>query len=319
MHPLKIAVLVAAVVVVFLVVISLITSVSFSPTSISFGDNIGVLEIDGVIGDGMGYDVQTRELNGVLRRWAKDESIKGIVVRINSPGGTVGATQELYHQLLEYRKDTGRPVIASMGDLAASGGYYTAMACDEIYANPGTLTGSIGVLLRFLNYEQLTDKVGLEFNVIKSGQFKDIGSGSRPMTPEEEKLLQETIDNVYGQFLEAVTNGRANAIREHLAEDEERAESDITYDELTSYVKQYADGRIFSGEQAHDYALVDRLGTFQSAVERVKKLAGITGEARLITSRRPKGLLESLTGETHSFINDFTPGHVSLEYRFALP
>jgi protease-4 len=139
------------------------------------------------------------------------------------------------------------------------------------------------------------------------------------MTEEEKKLLQDMIDNVYGQFLKAVVEGREDAIRDHLAETQDRAGGEITPEELAEYVKQFADGRIFSGEQAFEAGLIDALGTFETAIDEVKKLAGIKGEPKLISSRRPKGLLESLTGETRSLLQQVTPGQVSLEYRFALP
>jgi protease-4 len=139
------------------------------------------------------------------------------------------------------------------------------------------------------------------------------------MTEEERKLLQDVIDSVYGQFLEAVVDGREEAVRALLATKADKAEADFSNDDVTSHVKQFADGRIFSGEQAFDSGLVDKLGTFQDAVERVQTLAGLTGEPNLVSSRRPKSFLESLAGETRTLVRSAYPGQVSLEYRFALP
>jgi protease-4 len=318
--PLRVALLVALGVLVFVVVLSVLSSAGlFGPGTVGLGDKIGILEVEGVIGDGSGYDARSREIIDTLRSWEKDDSIRGIVVRINSPGGTVGATQEIYQQIIDYKNTTKRPVVASMGDVAASGGFYTAMACEEIYANSGTLTGSIGVLLRFLNYQELTDKVGLQFNVVKSGQFKDIGSPSRPMTEEEKALLQGMVDNVQEQFESAVTQGREETIRNIIADQKQKPKSEVTDEELEAYVKQYADGRIFSGAQAFDLGMVDSIGTMQSAIDRVKTRAGIKGEPKLVFSHRPKGLLEMLSGETRTLLGQVTPGQVSIEYRFVLP
>jgi len=193
-----------------------------------------------------------------LLRLKKDENIKAIVLRINSPGGGVGPAQEIYSELLKLR--TTKKIIASMESVAASGGFYIACAAHKIVANPGTITGSIGVIIEFANIEELLGKVGLKSVVIKSGKYKDILSPTRTMTPEDRALIQGVIDSVHNQFIEAVAKGR-NLPKEK--------------------VIKIADGRIFSGEQAQQLGLVDQLGNFQDAIDAAAKMCGIVGEPRI--------------------------------------
>lgn len=185
---------------------------------------------------------------------AKDSSIKGVIFRINSPGGTVGASQEIYHAILRLREE-GVKVIASMGDMAASGGYYIAAACETIVANPGTITGSIGVIVNNLNVEELFQKIGIKPMVFKSGAMKDILSPFRKMKPEEEKYIQAMIMNTYQQFFDAVLLGRKDKITE-------------------KKLKEIADGRIFTGLQAKEVGLIDVVGGLEVAKEEMKKLLG---------------------------------------------
>jgi len=195
-----------------------------------------------------------------LERLRRDEDVKAIVVQINSPGGTIGAVQEICDQIRLARQE-GKKVVASIADMAFSGGYYIATACDEIVANPGSLTGSIGVILVTANLKKLFDMLGIKFNVVKSGEHKDIGAYWRDMTPQERELLQRLIMDCYHQFLESVSEGRG-----------------IPMDKLL----RLADGRIFSGQMALQSKLVDRLGTFQDAVSRAAELAGIKGKPRVV-------------------------------------
>jgi protease-4 len=184
-----------------------------------------------------------------LRKAVGDEHIKGILIRINSPGGTVGMSQEV-HDAMEAVRKTGKPVVVSMGDVTASGGYYIAAAADRIFANPGTLTGSIGVIMHLLNWQETEKKIGLVPNVIKSGQFKDIGSPDRAMTTAEKDLLQNIIMDSYDQFVTAVAEGRK-----------------IDKEE----VKKLADGRVYSGRQAYKAKLVDELGSYDDALVWLQK------------------------------------------------
>jgi protease-4 len=192
-----------------------------------------------------------------IEKMAKRDDVKAIVLAINSPGGSVGAVQELHSVIKRVRKEHDKPIVAHLGDVAASGGYYLAAACDRVVAHPGTLVGSIGVIFSNMNLEGVFGKIGVKMRVIKSGKMKDIGSAHRPMTPEEKALLQELIDNSYGQFFSAVASGRK-------MED--------------AKLKPLADGRIFTGEQALENGLVDDLGDTYDAVLVAAKLGGLEDE-----------------------------------------
>jgi protease-4 len=200
-----------------------------------------------------------------LRKIGKITTIKAVVLRINSPGGSVGAVQEIYEEVIRL-KEKGKKVVVSMGDVGASGAYYIACAADKIVANPGTITGSIGVLMRLGNMEELFRKIGIKVEVIKRGKHKDIGSLSREMTAEEKRLLQGLIDDAYDQFLQVVIEGRN--LRKSKAE-------------------KIAQGQVFTGRQAKDLGLVDEIGNFQDAVRLAGKLAGIPGEPKVIELPKP--------------------------------
>src|SRR5574341_889313 len=201
-----------------------------------------------------------------LTRAAKDEKVKAVVVRINSPGGTVTASDILYHELKELKNKKKIPVIASMMDVAASGGYYLAMASDAILVHPSTVTGSIGVIMLTLNARGLLEKVGVEASAITSGPKKDMGSPFRTMTDEERVIFQGVIDSFYQRFLSVVQEGRR-----HLTPEE---------------IRKLADGRIYSGEQAKALGLVDSVGYLDDAIELAKRQAGLT-DARVVVYRRP--------------------------------
>ncbi len=291
---------------------------SSSSLNLGIGNRVAVLNIDGVIGEGPGYQANTKVLSRQVREWAKSSSVKAMVLRINSPGGAVSATQDLYQAIEEF-KATGKPVVASYGDISASGGFYAGIAADEIYANPGTLTGSIGVVLNFFDLQGLQEKIGFRSRPIKSGEFKDIGSSSRDMTEEEKALLEEMVIDVYEQFLDAIVTSREDAIRNILSNDLLIPPSEVTKTQIEEYVRQYADGRIFSGRQAHIYGFVDSLGTLQDAVNRAASLAGLEGKPSVTEAPvRPRGLfgMASLLNRKAHEIEVFSPGTVKLEYRF---
>ena len=254
--------------------------------SFARGEKVAVLPITGLI-------IDSEDSIEQLKRFAKDDSVKAIVLRLNTPGGGVGPSQEIYEEI---RKIRGKKVIvASMGALAASGGYYIACAADKIYANPGTITGSIGVVMKFVNVKELIEKIGVKGFVVKSGDYKDIGSPVREMNPQERALLQSVIDNVHSQFVNAVAEGRGL----------EREE-----------VRAIADGRIFSGEQAKELGLVDMLGNLEDAVAEAGKMAKIEGEPRVVTPPKKKfSILELLTDEAKSIIDEkLTHSQLRLEY-----
>ena len=233
-----------------------------------FGPRVAIVELEGVI-------IEVDDLVRELKAHRENPSIKAVVMRINSPGGVVAPTQELHDAVLRLRQ-AGKPVVASLGAVAASGGYYVAVACSEIYANPGTLTGSIGVIMQLANFEQLMKKVGVDYVVVKAGQFKDIGNVSRAMTPDERRVMQALLDDVHGQFIAAVATGR-KLPRED--------------------VVRFADGRIFSGTQAKELRMVDALGGLEDAVLASAKLAGIPTPPTVIQPRRRFSIMELLRSQ----------------------
>lgn len=278
-----------------------------SPFSM-FGNRIGVLEIEGVLGEGVGYGANTEELVDQVKAWTENDSIKAMVLRINSPGGAVSATQDLVHAINEFR-GTGRPVYASMGDVAASGGYYAATAADEVYANEGTLTGSIGVIMSFYNYEGLLEKIGVYSQAVKSGEFKDMGSGTRQMTEAEQALLDGMVQDVYQQFLDEVVAARAEKVKQLHGLRE--------VDEVREHIAQYADGRIFSGRQAYDYGMVDELGTLEETIEAAANKVGLSNYSVVHAPVRPKGLfgaIGALSNKAQAIATE-QAGTVKLEYR----
>ena len=231
-----------------------------------------------------------------IRRWRDDESVRAMVIRIDSPGGTVAASQEIYEEIRRYR-DSGRPVVASLGNVAASGAYYAALGATEVMASPGTLTGSIGVIMSLPNTQELFRKVGVEVQIVKSGSFKDIGNPFRPLSEPERAILQGLLDDAYGQFVGAVAEGR------HLERDQ---------------VLALADGRLYSGQQAKALGLVDSLGTYHDAVLRAGELAGMAGEPRVVRQREPyhwmRELVRNLLGPGERAMAAISSGP-RLEYR----
>lgn len=220
------------------------------------GEKVGVVEISGIITEA-GDTIRN------IKKYREDDSIKAIVLRIDSPGGVVGPAQEIFR---EVRKTIGeKKIIASMGSVAASGGYYIAAGTDGIMANPGTITGSIGVIIGYTNFEEILQKIGLYPVVVKSGEFKDMGSPVRKMTEREKKLLQDFVDSTHRQFVTAVAEGR-------------KMDPDK--------VRSIADGRIITGEDAKSLGLVDRLGNIEDAIEWAGRMGGIKGKISAVYSRK---------------------------------
>lgn len=218
-------------------------------------ERISIIKLDGIISDSQGssFFKDITSSNNVLElitKATKDPTIKAIVLRVNSPGGTVAASQELYKAVIKARKK--KPVVITMGDVAASGGYYISSAADAIFANPGTLTGSIGVITSYLNFYDLLNKIGVKGITIKSGEYKDIGNPTRPLTNEERKILQTLLDDTYNQFLQDVAKGR-NMPKEKIA--------------------NLAKGLIYTGSQAKKIGLVDYLGDYYKAIKHAQILA----------------------------------------------
>lgn len=229
------------------------------------GQKVAVVELEGII-------IQSEPIVRELNEHRENPSVRAVVIRVNSPGGVVAPTQEIYSAIQRVRK-SGKPVVASLGSVAASGGYYVATAADRIYASPGTLTGSIGVIMQMANVEGLLKKVGVDLVVVKAGQYKDIGNFARAMTPEERRILQSLLDDVYNQFVDAVARGRK-------------------LDRAT--VEAFADGRIVSGKQAQQLKMIDALGGLDEAIEDAARLAGLPPKPRLILPRKRFSLSELL-------------------------
>ncbi|HUG38671.1 MAG TPA: signal peptide peptidase SppA [Candidatus Limnocylindrales bacterium] len=259
--------LAAGLVVLFLVTVWILIAV-LDDGALPGGPRVAIVELEGVI---MDADAIVRE----LREHQDNPSVRAVVVRVNSPGGVVAPTQEIVAAVQRVRK-AQKPVVASLSSVAASGGYYVATAADRIFANPGTLTGSIGVVMQMVNVEGLLKKAGVDYVVVKAGRYKDVGNFSRAMTPEERRILQELLDDVYGQFVNAVAEGR-NLDRET--------------------VLRFADGRIYSGQQAHRLKMVDELGGLEEAIEAAAKLAGIPGRPKLVYPRRRFSLMDLIKNQ----------------------
>ena len=262
----------------------------FPDLDLSSDDRIALIRVEGVI-----LDSQTTI--GELKRFSENPSVKAIVIRIDSPGGGVVPSQEIYDAVKRIRNKNNKAVIASMGSVAASGGYYIAAATDRIVANPGTLTGSIGVIMETANVEGLLQKIGVEGVVIKSGKYKDVGSPLRKMSADERGLLQAVMDDVHKQFIEAVAEGRSLELRAAQA---------------------LADGRVFTGRQAKEAKLVDELGDLEDAIQLAAEVVGIEGEPKVVEPRRRFSLREILDSKLRLMFPklDIQPG-VSLKYLMA--
>ena len=252
----------AAIVLLFLV------NTIFPDLDFTGEERIVLIRVEGVIMD-------AQPTVSELKRYGENPLVKAIVLRIDSPGGGVVPSQEIHDAVKRVRQKHSKVVIASMGTVAASGGYYIAAATDRIIANAGTLTGSIGVIMELANVEGLMKKIGVESVVVKSGARKDIGSPFRAMSPDDRRILQTVMDDVHSQFIEAVAEGRA---------------LDITT------VKALADGRIFTGRQAKDAKLIDDLGDLNEAIRLAADMAGIEGEPRVIEPRRRFSIRDLIEG-----------------------
>ena len=262
------------------------------PSQFTFGDKIAVVEIQGVI-------TQSSAAIEEIHQYLEDGGVKAIVLRIDSPGGGVGPSQEIHREVLKAKQQ--KKVVVSMGSVAASGGYYIACASDLIVANPGTITGSIGVVMEFTNLEELLKKIGVKGVVIKSGEYKDIGSPFREMTVDERKIMQDVIDNVNQQFIQAVAEGRKLD---------------------RNKVAGIADGRIFTGEQAQRLGLIDRIGNLQDAIDITAQMVGIEGKPTILYPRQKFSLWDLLMQEIASAIQKILIENgfeLNLNYRLSSP
>jgi protease IV len=275
--------------VVLLVLFFFVVLISFMlvmfQKNIPIGERVALVNIEGPILDSKGTIDEIKE-------YMKDQSVKAIVLRIDSPGGAVAPSQEIYE---EVRKAVAKKkIVVSMGSVAASGGYYIASPATRIIANPGTLTGSIGVIMEIPNLEGLMSKIGVKTEVIKSGRHKDIASVFRGIKKEEREILQGVLDNVHEQFIKAVAEGRKMLIED---------------------VIMISDGRIFTGEQALKAGLVDETGNLEDAIKVAGKLAGIKGEPVVISKKEKLSLINLLRGYVPKEFSDMVPS-VKVKYLF---
>jgi protease-4 len=241
----------------------------------SFNNKVGVVLIEGVISDSI-------EIVEQIEEFGSNDSITAVVLRVDSPGGGVAASQEIYDAVKELKEK--KKVVASMGSIAASGGLLVACAADKIVANPGTITGSISAIMQFANFEELLKKIGMKSSVVKSGEYKDIGSPMREMTPEEKIIIQELVDDIYNQFVDVIVKDR-NLSREKVVE--------------------IADGRVFSGRKAKELGLVDQLGDMSSAAKLALSLSGKEGKYDLVYPRKKSNsVFDYLIEGTANFVSD---------------
>ena len=276
-----------SVIIVFLILMYTFFSMpsNIDPLSLGGGSKVGLLELKGII-----YD--SRSFVDDIGRFLDNSSVKALVIRINSPGGGVAASQEIYEAIKRAAEKV--PVVVSMAGVAASGGYYSAIAADSIFANPGTTTGSIGVIASISQFYRLLDKIGIDNEVIKSGKFKDSGSATRKMTADERAYLQGWIDDAYEQFVETVAEERNLSVAE---------------------VKKVADGRVFTGRQALELGLIDRIGDLHDAVMTAGGMAGISGEPTVLEKKKKKlTLLDILLGDVEESASQLLGDNLEIQY-----
>ena len=241
----------------------------------SFGDRIGVVDLDGVI-------LSPQPVVGELKKFADDSSIKAIIIHVNSPGGGVAASEEIYREVKRIRSEKKKKIVVSIESVGASGAFYVAAASDKIYANSGSVVGSIGVIAEWMNYGDLLKWAKLKNVVIKTGEFKDTGNPARDLTPNEQAYMQALIDNMFGQFVQAVAEGRG-----------------MKYDD----VKALANGKVWTGQQAMSMKLIDNVGDFETAVADTAKSVGIKGEPTLVhPEQNRKTLMDLLLGDVSQYI-----------------
>jgi len=273
-----------AIVFVVIVVLSLMLTVSHK---VPLGEKVALVHVVGVI-------IDSTEVVKELKEYSKDSSVKAIVLRINSPGGGVAPSQEIYDEIVKIKEK--KKVVASMGSVAASGGYYIAAPADKIVANAGTLTGSIGVIMEIPNVSGLMQKIGVNTQVVKSGKHKDIASVFKTLTPEEKKILQTVLDDVHDQFIEDVSEARGMKPED---------------------IRKLADGRIFTGRMAKEVGLVDELGNLQDAIMLAGELTGIEGEPEVIEKEDEFSFFDMLKGEFSGRLMGNAFSGIQLKYLFA--
>lgn len=268
------------------------------------GDRIALLNIDGVISaeepaSAWSSSFSAENFIASLKKAQEDKKVKAILIRINSPGGTVAASQDIYDSIMAARKY--KPIVVSMADVTASGGYYISSAADRIVAQKGTMTGSIGVIFNFMDFADLENKIGVNSNVIKSGKYKDAGSADRKMTQEEKALFQSSIDMAYKQFIEDISAGRISRDDNYNS-----PKQNLSMETL----KKYADGRVFLGEEAYNLGFVDAIGSQATAVTIASEMAGYKKDMPVVPYAKTsslKSFLMSVDGVFHKPLKEMLP------------
>src|SRR5512143_766734 len=268
-RPIAYAVVGGIIIVVVLAALGAAASLFLGEASVVSTDKVAVVRVEGVILD-------SEDIVEQLKKYSKNSAVKAIVLRIDSPGGAVVPSQEIYEEIGKLKAETKQKVVTSMGTVAASGGYYIASASDKIVANPGTLTGSIGVILELASIKDLLGKIGVKDETIKSGLRKDVGTFMRDMTPDEKAYLQKVMDDVHGQFVEAVAKGRHMRVED---------------------VWPIADGSVYTGKQAKEIGLVDELGDLDDAIKLAGRLGKIEGEPKVISEEKKYSVWDLIRGK----------------------
>lgn len=279
----KICIVITVTVIALMLISALLTVVN---RELPLKDKIALIRIEGPI-------ITSKDIVDEIKEYAKDRSIKAIVLRVDSPGGGVVPSQEIYGEVK--KASVQKKIVVSMGSVAASGGYYISAPATKIIANPGSITGSIGVIMEIPNFKGLMDKIGVKTEVIKSGKHKDLASVFRGVGAEEREILQNVMDNVHEQFIKAVSEGRKLPV---------------------DSVKKIADGRIFSGQQALGAGLVDELGDLEYTISEAAKMAGIKGEPEVVTKKEKSPLLDILKGKLPDGVSKAMPSMPKIELKY---
>ena len=272
--------IIALIIISIIVIVSIIKfNVQKNEFNISHSGDIGILSLEGVI-------IKSDKFIYQLKKYGKSNSIKGIIIKINSPGGSSATSQEIYEMVKWVKNKYKKPIFVAMGSVAASGGYYVAIAADSIFALPSTLTGSIGVIMDFPQWEKALNKIGLKMNVIKSGELKDSGSPYREFTENDKKYFQSLVNDVYEQFIQDVSKSR-----------------DISLEE----VKKLANGQVFTGRQAYKYKLIDKIGTTQDAIDLMAKTLKLGKDPKIVKPPKDKmTLMDILFGDIKNLAKIFS-------------
>jgi len=272
--------IIALIIISIIVIASIIKfNVQKNEFNISHSGDIGILSLEGVI-------IKSDKFIYQLKKYGKSNSIKGIIIKINSPGGSSATSQEIYEMIKWVKNKYKKPIFVAMGSVAASGGYYVAIAADSIFALPSTLTGSIGVIMDFPQWEKALNKIGLKMNVIKSGELKDSGSPYREFTENDKKYFQSLVNDVYEQFIKDVSESR-----------------DIPLEE----VKKLANGQVFTGRQAYKYKLIDKIGTTQDAIDLMAKTLKLGKDPKIVKPPKDKmTIMDILFGDIKNLAKIFS-------------